>query len=431
MLHDNEKKAFEKLSLFPDGIDIENFKKLNSHSKDKNIKKSIISDSILKKLQNKSLIEENSNGIKLQSIIGRFAEKKLREREKETGFFDSVFEFNYFMSDLLTDLLESSSVQDSTLSLSVFDKCQNNFLKSIYYLDEFSASIDLKVEYINYMKRLFIGICSLNSFINILNENKFVFSDIHLKAVNAIVVNAVYYNGDFESAYSKLKKIVPLDTLKDLDLKNPIERIIFFSSLHIYSMEGGQAYIYDLLDDKLQLISKTSVGIELGFFDDVTPQNIDFSYFEYKYFTNKLIITEVDGYLNSLHEKEHVERIQVSFIRAKVQPLEKKLINTFVIVNPYTLGLKYLMLAFCECDLEKARNYYIETIRNLKNIKFYYVEAIYWYAKFLKENNNKEYPDTYLNGLELSKKHKYRYLEYLFNELEYSTNLIYSSKHYP
>jgi hypothetical protein len=431
MLHDNEKKTFEKLSLFPDGIDIETFKKLNSNSKSNNVKKSILNDSILKKLLNKSLIEGNSNGIKLQSIIGRFAEKKLREREKEIGFFDSVFDFNYFMSNLLNDLLESSNIEGNNLSLSIFDKCQNNFLKSIHYLNDFSASADMKLKYLDNMRYLFTSICSLNDFIDILNKQMTSLENINLKAVNVIIECSRYYNGDFDSAYHTLKKMVPLDSLKNMDTSIQTEKTIFYSAVNIYSMEGNQAYIYYLLDINNQSFSKDIIGVELGVFKNSKPKVIDSTYFEYQYYTNTLIIEEIDEYLTNLHEKGHVERIQVSYTRAKLKPFDKELINSFVIATPYTLGLKCLMLAFCESDLEQAKKYHIEAIKNLEHIKFYHVDSIYWYAKFLKLHNEAEYIDIYTNGLELSLKYRYRYLEYLFDELENPTNIIYSSKYYP
>ena len=118
-------------------------------------------------------------------------------------------------------------------------------------------------------------------------------------------------------------------------------------------------------------------------------------------------------------------------MRAKKEPYDKNHINLLVDVNPYTFGLKSLMLAFCESDLEKARNYYNQGIKNLEHIKYYYVEAIYWYAKFLKEHNQHEYKDVHSKGYDLAKKYYYRYLQFLFDELEIPTGLVYNPEHYP
>jgi hypothetical protein len=88
------------------------------------------------------------------------------------------------------------------------------------------------------------------------------------------------------------------------------------------------------------------------------------------------------------------------------------------------------MFAFCETDIEKANDYYQQAIINLRHIKYYYVEAIYFYSKFLKKHELKEYDVIYETGYELTKNHYYRYLEYLFDELETPTGLEYNPKKY-
>jgi hypothetical protein len=153
--------------------------------------------------------------------------------------------------------------------------------------------------------------------------------------------------------------------------------------------------------------------------------------FEYKWLTGTLELAEVDEYLSLIHKKEHLERMQISYVRAKKKPYTKEYINLLVDVNPYTFGLKSLMFAFCEPDLDEAKKYYNKGIKNLEHIKYYYVEAIYWYAKFLKEHNQHEYNDVYSKGHDLANKHYYRYLQFLFDELEAPTGLMYNSKHYP
>ena len=89
------------------------------------------------------------------------------------------------------------------------------------------------------------------------------------------------------------------------------------------------------------------------------------------------------------------------------------------------------MLAFCETDMEKTKNYYHQAIKNLKHIKYYYVEAMYFYAKFLKENSSEEYMSILNKGRETAHKHYYRYLEYLFDELATPIGLEYNPQTYP
>ena len=111
--------------------------------------------------------------------------------------------------------------------------------------------------------------------------------------------------------------------------------------------------------------------------------------------------------------------------------MKSEQIESLVTVNPYTQGLKHLMLAFMEQDQDVAINLYQKAIKSLFHIKYYYVEGIYFYAKFLKEQSLSDYKQEYHRGLELAKKHHYRFLQYQFEQLEKSTLSPYDSKNYP
>jgi hypothetical protein len=431
MLLGNEQKAFEKLSLFPDGINLETFKKLSEHSNEQGIKKNIISDKVIKKLLNKSLIEESHSNIKLQSIIGRFAEKQLNKTKKQTEFFDSVFAYNYFIVDMLTDYLISNKIDENTKGLRIFELNQNNVLKAISYVAEYSSTIDKKVKFLELSCMLFQQISSLTNVIDTIDKNIDTFSGKSKTTVKVILEYSKYFNGEFEIAYQKLRKIVPFSELPQLRNGEPTERNTFRNAIPLYSMEGNQALLYNMVDSNKRSTVKASNGIEIGIFDSNVDELSGFSYFEYKLLTNNLVLDELNEYLSKLHKKSHLERIQISFIGAKIKPYDKEYINQLVVVNPYTSGLKFLMLAFCETEIEEVKNYYQQAIKNLKHIKYYYVEAIYLYAKFLSEHGLEEYDNLYRNGNELAKKYYYRYLNYLFDELEVPTGLEYNPKKYP
>ncbi|WP_114327323.1 SIR2 family protein [Candidatus Colwellia aromaticivorans] len=431
MLLDNEKKAFEKLSLFPDGINMETFKKLSRHSKDKDFNKNIISDKIIKKLQNKSLIEDNHGTIKLQSIIGRFAEKQFNLTEKNPDFFDSVFEYNCFITDSLTNLIKNKNVKRETFALKYFEENQNNTLKALSYLKEYTHSNIEKLDFIENSCSLFQGICSLANFIRVLGKNEDLFYDNELIAFKTTMAYSNYYNGQFQESYENLKELVPLSELKLLIKGNEVDMLIFSSSQNLYSMEGNQALIYDvLMSHKHFEFTKASIAYELGITEIKNEKLRGFPLFEFQYITNNLDLSGVDKYLEEIYEKAYLEKVQVSYVKAKLIPYNSEYINRLVAVNPYTSGLKQLMFAFCETDIEKANDYYQQAIRNLKHIKYYYVEAIYFYSKFLKKHELKEYDVIYETGYELTKNHYYRYLEYLFDELETPTDLEYNPQKY-
>lgn len=431
MLLDNEKEALEKLALFPDGINIQNLKRIGGYSKNTDIKTNVIKEKVLKKLQNKSLLEESQNKIKLQSIIGRFAERQFIHRGKNTTFFDSVFHYNNTLARKIRDFLDSGDQPKRSFALKLFEDNQMNILKIIDYLNECSIPEKDKLFYIHINCMLFNTICSLNNIINTLERNITIFSSTYYRAVETAIDICKYFNGDFERVFQRVKKNIPITSLKQLDNDDSGDLITFENTLNIYALEGNQAYIYHLISEDNYPITKLSTAIDLGTLEQKPPITFGFKHFEYKWLTDTLDLAEIDEYLSLMHAKEHLDKIQISYVRAKQKPYDKEYINLLVDVNPYTFGLKSLMLAFCESDLEKARNFYNQGIKNLEHIKYYYVEAIYWYAKFLKEHNQHEYKDVHSKGYDLAKKYYYRYLQFLFDELEIPTGLVYNPEHYP
>jgi hypothetical protein len=73
------------------------------------------------------------------------------------------------------------------------------------------------------------------------------------------------------------------------------------------------------------------------------------------------------------------------------------------------------MLAFSEEDIEKAKVYYLAAIQNLQHIKYYYVEAIYFYAKFLLIINDKEGLIWAEKGLHIAQENLYNVLNHKIN----------------
>jgi hypothetical protein len=128
-LNHNEQKAFEILSLFPDGIDLEAFKRLsnNKDMKKADVKVSMITDKVIKALADKSMLENNNGIIKLQSIVGKFAEAKLNQRDKVPQYYQNAFEHNAAVIRGLDNLRFTNQKQ----ALQRFNQQQGNFLKSI------------------------------------------------------------------------------------------------------------------------------------------------------------------------------------------------------------------------------------------------------------------------------------------------------------
>ena len=63
--------------------------------------------------------------------------------------------------------------------------------------------------------------------------------------------------------------------------------------------------------------------------------------------------------------------------------------------------------------------------------KYYHVEAIYLYCKYLRDSNNEEYGKWSKIGKDLADKHHYRFLLHQFNCLETNVWKDYNEDDYP
>lgn len=144
-----------------------------------------------------------------------------------------------------------------------------------------------------------------------------------------------------------------------------------------------------------------------------------------------LDVSECKKYCDKIYEKNHIERMQGYYLLAKAKELDPITINSLKVVNPYTAGLKLLMLAWHTADFFEADALYKEAINSLFHIKYYYTEAILYYTQFLKDNNDERYEIELAKGKALSVSHCYRFLLHSYVQLESSTNFPYIPESYP
>ncbi len=390
-LTDPEKHAFELLSLFPAGIDLENFKRLTRFDKTKATNsqhKPMITDKIIKSLENKSMIENNSGLIKLQSIVGRFAEAQLVERDDLDRYYINAFEFNH----RITSAIYNYGFKNINKALSVFNNQQGNFLKCISYIDKINNDFSETFDFLDKLKSLFIDICSLKDFINEIQLKLESLSSERKQSVNIILLAARYFNGDFSRVFIELKQTSPLSSITLLDRTKSVERIISSIALNIYEMEGEALYVaeYESQIKRPSLFYPHSL-IHLGEYDKNLTELCHNDFFSFDTAANMglLKLNTIEEYCNELHEKSHLERMQASYLQSKLTPLTQEQIKGLVTVNPYTNGLKKLMLAFVEQDAAEAHTLYQQAIEQLQHIKYYYVEAIYFMLNIFKYNTLK------------------------------------------
>lgn len=436
-LCDSEKMVFELLSLFPDGINIENLKRITEENREKirsNSKEKLsnlcITDVVINLLDKKSMIENNSGTIKLQSIIGRFAEQKLGRRENMQHHYNNAFGYNKFLIYFVAELKSSNKC----LALKIFNNYKNNFLKSINYIDLLNHE---KHELLNYLESVsidFIEICTNKSFIELLNSKKEYFSVNENEKLyfELIVLNSSYFDGNFEKTFKELTKKISKNKIEHLNYNSKLERDIGRSAIDIYGMEG-EAYFCTKIAKK----AKITGGGDLFYISEYnlvlnSYSERDFFYFEIEFNCNIIDFDDLDNHIKSIYKKSHIEIMQCYYLKAKMGVIDKAIINKLVIVNPYTEGLQQLIFAFCETDTDQAILLYEEAKKNLKHIKYYYVEALYFYAKFLKEKGlQQQYEECYQEGKELAQKHYFRFLIYKFEDLVEPKTIPYDPKNYP
>jgi len=123
--------------------------------------------------------------------------------------------------------------------------------------------------------------------------------------------------------------------------------------------------------------------------------------------------------------------MQIYYLKSKIEAVDRETINNLVVTNPYTLGLQNMMYAFVEEDEKKTIEYYMNALKNLEHIKYYYVECIYYFSNFLKDINHTDYEHWVNTGYIIAKEHYYGFLIYKFECLLGKSTDEYNEDNYP
>ncbi|PWW36465.1 NB-ARC domain-containing protein [Idiomarina loihiensis] len=455
-LSESQRRTFESFSLFPDGIDLDSFKRLVAESKNtkkdqkENRNKKPISDKDITVLSNKSLVEEYNGFYTLQSVIQRFAHFQFEQhtlKEDKLELFRQSLRYNQQLMKFVRDLNDTNKK-----AIFIFSSLFNNMLASISYgtrenvlrneneledylkmvdlIGAYSSSLSLVSEFLSVLKEI-----DIEHLITEKNREQL------LLAWQLIEVSAMYYKGDFDTAYNQLKTLISSDLLTDLSGKpikgRVLESIIYRNAQHLYTMEGEalNRVFHDIKFDSYSFISLVTANVQTGM--NLKPLLslvcADEDYFEaQRYLNDGINLNQIDEIIEGLHENQHLERVSLTYIKSRDFYVSYEFIDKLVNVNPYTRGLKKLMYAFaCEHKLQfeendtelkdKAIDYYQSALRDLNHIKFYYAQALYFYAKFLKCIGRQEFETVYEQGLELTEKHYYRYWQHRFLLLKQPT----------
>ena len=424
-----QKLALELLSLFPDGINLSDFKKCFKKSKSSNS----ITDNEIKQLENKSLLENYNGVLQLQPIIRRFADYQFNKHvENKEKYCVDAYAYNCYIMEALEIV---SSRKSWSTAFKLFSNVKNNLLLVLKYIPDIKIeekSIVPNKEYLlNY-------IYDLEDYLtNSKNQSYFeenvkhlisYFDDIkHSKnLINVTILRANYYQNEFDYSYNEMTKIFSISEMENRSYENEehIEKKWKDLISKIHSMEGHSViYLKSLIknnDLKKVLFSEYHyLGLEGVNF---IKQYNAFYYYENRFRKNDLDINELQIDIDYLYMEEHIQIMQCTYILSKVQKIPLRKIKKLVITNPYTKGLKNLMFAFNTENQDEKISYFKKALKDLYHIKYYYLEALYYFSKFLKEIGSNEYNDLVLEGLTLSQQYKYQYLDHLFNNLFSSTD---------
>ncbi len=437
-LNEKEKIAFQLLSLFPDGISLSDFKKCFNESTSE-IK---ISDKQLRILRDKSLVEDYNGTLQLQPIIRRFSVFQFSKQphDKKKKFCLDAYIYNCFILDII-EFVERKKTRSESLRISSLFK--NNLLNVLSYIPDIDIdnnTIPEKKYLLNFIYKVeeqFITKKEVNDFLDRLNNVRGYFTDLTDadRLLEVLALNKEYYHFEFDNSYTKLSEYLSVKEMEDRDFTNEsfIESLYKNMVSNIHSMEG---YTLNRIESFINNNNdKTSYYdahfFYLGITDNISRTKDGFYYFEYELMHNNCDAEKLKRYIESLYMDQHLEIMQCTYTLSKIEKLDKKTINKLVVTNPYTKGLKELMLALNINNLEKKKDYFKKALTNLFHIKYYYLEALYYYTLFLKEYDEKEYLSKKKEGFVLSKQFHYQYIHHLFNNIEQRKDYDFEYSFYP
>lgn len=437
-----EKNVFKILALFPDGLPSQQLKNISSDNKlqDKNEPYQAIKDQHIKALQNKSLIEESNGVQKLHAIVRRFAQAKIKKQENAAILYKKALKHNVALAQGLISQ-HSTNQGTSGIVYARASRIQNNLISAISQFGRYPYDVEKQLKYIENIVINLQGSNCRDQLIQALqNVSKDFIQSRQIKQYISIkIIWLSYYDGDFVRASKELQDCLSIEEILELDLSDWINRRISQNAMQIYQMEGdviasikiqklrfeaGASFLVNYYPQQLYLLGE----IDEWLIEHSAP---NYALFDLQYHLGILDVDLLQGYFNELYEKDHINRMQSFYILAKAGKVEAEILNSLLVVNPYTAGLKQLMLAWQQSQADSAEALYQQALKNLFHIKYYYVEAQLYYCRFLKAQGRGEYTEQLALGLGLAKQHYYRLLQHQFIQLKAGTREPYHSDNYP
>ncbi|MDT3319968.1 SIR2 family protein [Shewanella sp. SP1S2-4] len=434
-LTDSAKEALIKLSYFPDGINLEAFKKLTEQDA-KARGKTPIKDFTIKELQDKSLIQTNQQHIRLHPLVTRFAKNKVNPTE-EFSYLQAIFDFQLSFVRALRELSCDYDLTRRMLAIKLCHTQINNFcfmlekLNPAFNHQDIISFVDGLDQLLSILEIYRIPHDALKFSINLFTNNAELY-----RYLKIALLRWQYYLGDFSAAYTELQHVLPVEQWLTLDSNKQIEQVTFNFAALIYSNEG-MAYEEAVYENNR---SSTSTWLfyryslsNMGIFNlKLVQVCLEASTSLYvKWATNTLELQELNRFLASLPPKAHIEIAKILSLKAKLTRLEPDEINNLVVVNPYTQGVKYLLHALHSANITDTKSLFQQALSELKHIKFAYTEALLDYATWLNTQGDADFVAIYQQGLTLAKQYHYRFLQHGFLQLKSVIKKPYNEIDYP
>lgn len=441
-LKEKHKLIIELLSLFPDGIHKKNFITFYN-KKELKYNPNRIDYKDINLLEDKTLIVVTNEFIKLQSIIGRFAEYLFNKNneEKRISYYNHAYKYNEF---ILTEVIGKAKKESISIAYKLFDKNKNNYIKSLDYLPLLEEN-EKKVLYIDNIGYYLSSNTGYDK--KVIKKLEYIYdtskNEKYKKFVLSVKYLLNYFYGDFDNTLNLLKRDFPYEEIFLLDYADPIEKYTYLTASNIYDMEGYQyksiKNILNTYTDRTNHLLWDSFG-EIGAFDiinilkDVNYFNKSAKDFLTYDFMNNAGFLDIDNLLNykkQLHSTELLMQVQVTYLQFKINSdsVPKNEIEELVITNSFTSGLKTIMLLIKDDNFNNEL--FEDALYEMYHIKYYYVEGILLYSEYLKKHEHISYEKWIKLGLKLAQEHQYRFLLHKLNCLYKEVEEEYDEKNYP
>lgn len=445
-LNDAEKIAFELMSLFPDGIDMESLKRLAENRKTEqripNGKKAklrqspIITDSVIKSLEDKSMIQVDRRTIKLQSIVGKFAEYQLKRRSSDelSHHYRNAISYNMAMASYLVTLITDQSYRIGK----IFTALQGNFFKSIKYIEPNNYEDYELLNYLDDISSLSIQTSACGALAQLLEKTNIKLqNELSQQCCEIIIYFTKYHAGDFKNSLNKIREMLPLNSILINQKRSDVEELMIANALAVYRMEGEEmlCMTHTIKWNTREISGGYSSSLfKLGVLNLPLLEKSSKTFFtlEAKFAVGLLTTADVENYLNSMYKNNFLGIMEGNYLKSKLGFIDRNKIKKLVSLNSYTLGLQQLMLAMSEESVEQKNEYFEQSLSNLMHIKYYYVEALLIFSMHLyKSGQTERYNAISKEGLDLACLHHYRWLRYNFEKISVKDVLPYNSDNYP